>query len=63
MIHHFRYWYHVALRLCRIRPFGRRAVYYKTIDEIMADYARDPEMRQLLKDARAEVIKSLRGSA
>ena len=60
MIHLLRYWYHVALRLCRIRQVGRRSVYYKTIDESMEDYARDPETRAMLNEARKEIRKCSR---
>lgn len=58
MIYHLRYWWHVLLRKLRIVPFGRYAKSYKTLDEIIADYERDPEMRALLKEAREELNKA-----
>lgn len=52
MIYHLRYWWHVLLRLCRIAPFGRYAKTCITIDELIADWERDPKMRQEMAEAR-----------
>lgn len=58
MIYHLRYYWHVLLRLCRIAPFGRLAKDYKTIDEIIAEMERDPEVRYQLAEER-EWVRSL----
>ena len=44
-------------------PFDKYARTCISLDELIADWEREPEMRQLLKDARTEmepVLKKLR---
>lgn len=52
MIYHLRYWWHVALRKLRIVRVHKDCI---TLQEMIADYERDPEMRQLLAEARKEL--------
>lgn len=54
MIYHLRYYWLVFCRLVRM-PFCRWARNSITLDELIADYERDPELRQLLKEARVEI--------
>lgn len=53
--YHVRYWWHVLLRKLRIAPFGRLAKEYCTIDEIIAEWERDPQIRLEMAEARAEI--------
>ena len=62
MIYHLRYYWLVLCRWCRM-PFDKYARTCISLDELIADWEREPEMRQLLKDARTEmepVLKKLR---
>ena len=59
MMYHFRYWWLVFWRWCRM-PFDKYARTCISLDELIADWEREPEMRQLLKEARAEVKESLK---
>ena len=58
-MYHFRYWWLVLCRWCRM-PFDKYARTCISLDELIADWEREPEMRQLLKEAREEVKESLK---